>query len=141
MPLAKKYCEYTKTKEIIKAAHSQDIPPNIVLTNFAKTATTPNLPSNPAIPTRVPIQIKISQPVVSFKMSSHVRHSLMTQANTAITAMTVACKPVIVVVDHNSMTPTKIAATFFSIVVIGPSLSNSSRAIAGASGVSLISGG
>ena len=65
----------------------------------------------------------------------------MTQANTAITAMTVACKPVIVVVDQSKIAPTKIAATFFSIVVIGPSLSNSSRAIAGASGVSLISGG
>ena len=89
VPLAKKYWEYTKVAEIIKDAQNQSIPARCWLTKFAKTATTPSLPSKPAMPTRVPIQMRISQPVRSPKISSHVREPVTTHARTPIIATTV----------------------------------------------------
>ena len=141
VPLAKKYWEYTKVAEIMKDAQNQSIPTRCWLTKSANTATTPSLPSKPAIPTSVPIQIRISQPVRSPRISSHVRDPVTTQASTPIIATTVGCNFVQIAVDHSKIQSTKIIATEISAFVIGPSISSSFWAITAAWGVSLISGG
>ena len=141
VPLAKKYWEYTKVAEMIKDAQNQSKPAKCWLTKSANTATTPSLPSSPAMPTSVPIQIRISQPVRSPKISSQVREPVTTHPRTPIIATTVGWSLVQIAVAQSKMQSTKIIATEISAFVIGPRASSSFWAITAASGVSLISGG
>ena len=85
--------------------------------------------------------MRISQPVRSPNMSSHVREPVTTQARTPIIATTVGCNFVQIAVAQSKIHRIKIIATEISDFVIGPSAFNSFCAISAASGVSLISGG